>query len=60
MTLSEFLRELKVRGEVILSVEDVKKMINLEDDFPDAKTIRIEQPINPKIYNYYGERKDNE
>ena len=50
MTLREFLRELAVRGEVILSVED---------DFPDAKIIHIDPPLDHKIVSMYGERIDN-
>ena len=50
MTLREFLRELAVRGEVIISVED---------DFLDAKILHIDPPLDPKIISMYGEREDN-
>jgi hypothetical protein len=59
MTLSDLLLYLKVCGEATISVEDAKKLITCEDEGVDVKVLHLDPPINPVIYNYYGERKDN-
>ena len=58
MTLSEFILWLKVHGEATISVEDAQKII-FDGEFPDAKKLFVNPPIDPKIYDYYGERNDN-
>lgn len=60
MKLSDLLLYLKLNGEAIVSVEDLKKVISCEDDFPDVQVLHIDPPIDPKIMDYYGERRADE
>jgi hypothetical protein len=56
MKLSEFLREIKVRGEVVISIEDAKKILSGMEavEEPDVKILHIDAPIPDKILNLYG------
>ena len=58
MKLSDFLLYLKVCGEATISVEDAKKLITCDDEGVDVKVLHLDSPINPEIYDYYGERID--
>jgi len=60
MKLSDFLSWLKEQGEVILSEEDVQKLIADNLELPDSKVLRIGLPKDREIRSYYGERKENE